>query len=238
MSIRAVVLVAALVMIGMVPDPSDAATQFTIWPAEFAYGTPTGTFAWNSTMFGFRFDQTMAPLVSLQTDVRYGSVANLSFGGGSLAGATGSTILADSMLRVGLRTGAFGLAAFGGYGGLLVNASGPSSSDNMALQSQGSRLGVEVVASASRAVLRGSYTMIPSMTARADFALPSLLVPAQQYSGSGSGNEYEVTLFLSPTPVTAIFAGYRGGTYQINWSGGGATSTTFNGFVAGVELHF
>ncbi len=238
MAMRITVLVAAFVMIGMVPDHSEAASQFTVWPAEFAYGTPTGTFAWNATMFGFRFDQPMAPLVSLQTDVRYGSVANLSFGGGGLAGATGNTFVADSMLRVGLRTGAFSLAAFGGYGGLLANASGPSASDTMALQTQGSRLGVEVVASASRAVLRGSYTLIPSMTARADFALPSLAVPPQQYSGSGSGNEYEITLLLSPTPVTAIFAGYRGGTYQINWSGGGTTSTTFNGFVAGVELHF
>lgn len=239
MGICVAVLVATLVMIGMVPAPSDAATQFTVWPAEFAYGTPSGTFTWNATMFGFRFDQPMGPLVSLQSSLRYGSIANLTWPVSSLSGSSGSTLVADTALRVGLRTGPVGVTGFGGYGGLLVNASGPAASDGIILQNLGSRLGVEVVAATSRGLeLRGTYTWIPSMTTRADISLQGPPVTAASHSGSGSGTEYEIALLFSPVPVTTIFAGYRGGTHQINWSGGGATSTTFNGFVAGVELHF
>jgi len=231
-------IVAAVIVVGIVPAYADAATQFTLWPAEFTYGTPSGTFTWNATMFGLRFDQPMGPLVSLQTSLRYGAIANLSFAGSSLSGSSGSTLVADSALRIGLRTGPVGVAAFGGYGGLLVNATGPAASDAVVLQSLSARLGVEVVAATSRGLeLRGSYTLLPSITTRADISLTAPPTAASD-SGSGSGSEYEITLLFSPVPVTTIFAGYRGGTHQISWSGGPATTTTFNGFVAGVELHF
>lgn len=231
-------IVVAVMVVGIVPVRAAAATQFTFWPADFTYGTPSGTFAWNATMFGFRFDQPMGPLVSLQTSLRYGSIANLNLSGSSLSGSSGSTLMADSALRIGLRTGPVGVAAFGGYGGLLVNARGPGASDAVVLQSLSARLGVEVVAATSRGLeLRGSYTLLPSITTRADISLTAPPIAASD-SGAGSGSEYEITLLFSPVPVTTIFAGYRGGTHQISWSGGPATTTTFTGFVAGVELHF
>src|SRR2546428_10716077 len=112
-----VMTILALVVIPA--EMADAAAQFTLWPAEFSYGTPSGTFAWNSTMFGFRFDEPLGPFVSLRSDLRYGAVANPSFTGGSMSGYSGSTWIADSVVRVGLRTGPIGLAAFGGVGGVV-----------------------------------------------------------------------------------------------------------------------
>ncbi|HEX4840604.1 MAG TPA: hypothetical protein VFV60_00390, partial [bacterium] len=58
-------------------------------------------------------------------------------------------------------------------------------------------------------------------------------------TGSGTGNEYEVALVLSPVPTTSIYAGYRSGTQQITWSGaGGNTTNTFSGWMVGVDLRF
>src|SRR3989475_4579798 len=94
-----------------------AAMQLTLWPAQFSYGTPSGDFAWNSTMFGFRFDEPLGPFVSLRTDLRYGAVANPSFTATSISGYSGSTWIADTTFRVGLRTGPVGFAAYGGAGG-------------------------------------------------------------------------------------------------------------------------
>lgn len=232
-------LVVVALVIGLGPaGMAEAATQFSVWPAEFSYGVPSGSFTWNSTMFGFTFTQTLGPFVSLQTNLQYGSIANLDFPGSSLSGYSGSTMVADSALRVGLRTGTFSVAAFGGYGGLLFNAAGPASG-NIVLQSLGTRLGVEAtVAMSGGLVLRGSYTLLPSLTARADIANPSPPPAPAQFTGSGTGSEYEIALVYSPLPVTTVFAGYRGGTQSIAWSGFGTASTTFNGFVAGVELHF
>src|SRR2546428_14155297 len=106
-----------LALVGIPVGHARAAMQLTLWPAQFSYGTPSGDFAWNSTMFGFRFDEPLGPFVSLRTDLRYGAVANPSFTGGNISGYSGSTWLADSVVRVGLRTGPIGLAAFGGDGG-------------------------------------------------------------------------------------------------------------------------
>ena len=214
-----------------------AAMQLTLWPAQFSYGTPSGDFAWNSTMFGFRFDEPLGPFVSLRTDLRYGAVANPSFTGGNISGYSGSTWLADSVVRVGLRTGPIGLAAFGGYGGLFFNANGPSASDRVVLRALASRLGLETtVATSSGLTLRGSYAWITSLNANADLSVPPLL-PAS-HVGTGSGSEYEIMLQYSPVPLTSVFGGYRGGSSQISWSGGGTTSSTFQGYLVGVELHF
>ncbi len=230
-------LVVVALVIGLGPaGMAEAATQFSIWPAEFSYGTPSGTFTWNSTMFGLRFSQALGPLVSFDTSLRYGSVSNLDFGGTGLSTYSGNTLVADSVLRVGLRAGTFGIAAFGGYGGMFFNATDPATSGSVVLQSLGSRLGVEAtLAMSPRLVLRGNYTLITSLTARADIAVPPT---AAQWGGTGTGSEYEIALLFSPVPVTTVFAGYRGGTQSIAWSGFGTASTTFNGFVAGVELHF
>lgn len=235
MRMLACVMLACALIVAIPSETAQAATQFSLWPAEFSYGTPSGTFTWNSTMFGLHFGQPLGPFVGFDTNLRYGSVSNLNFGG-SLSGYSGSTLVADSVLRVGLRAGTLGIAAFGGYGGIFFNASDPATSGSVVLQSLGSRLGVEAtLAMAPGLTLRGNYTVITSLTARADIAVPPT---AAQWNGSGTGSEYEIALLFSPVPVTTVFAGYRGGTQSISWSGDGTTPTTFNGWVAGVELHF
>src|SRR3989442_5076188 len=131
---RVLLCVIAILALVVIPaEMADAAMQFTLWPAGFSYGTPSGTFAWNSTMFGFRFDEPLGPFVSLRSDLRYGSLANPSFTATSISGYSGSTWIADSAFRVGLRTGPIGFAAYGGYGGLFFNATGPAPSDNRVL---------------------------------------------------------------------------------------------------------
>src|SRR3989442_3888467 len=115
---RVLLCVIAILALVVIPtEMADAAMQFTLWPAEFSYGTPSGTFAWNSTLFGFRFDEPLGPFVSLRSDLRYGAVANPSFTATSMSGYSGSTWIADTAFRVGLRTGPVGFAAYGGYGG-------------------------------------------------------------------------------------------------------------------------
>lgn len=238
---RSLICVAVTVMLIVVMPAgrAEAAAQFSLWPSTFSYGTPSGTFAWNSTVFGVRLGQPLGPFVSLQSTLRYGSIANLSFAGSSLSGYTGSTLVADSALQFGLGAGPLSLAAYAGYGALVLNATGPTASDRVVLLSQGTRVGVEATLTTSRGlVLRGNYTVIPSLTASTNISLSAPPTAAQQ-NGNGSGNEYEITLLFSPVPVTTLFAGYRGGTHQITWSGGGGnTSTTFNGWIVGVELGF
>src|SRR2546422_1042849 len=134
-----VMTILALVVIPA--EMADAAAQFTLWPAEFSYGTPLGTFAWNSTLFGFRFDEPLGPFESLRSDLRNGAVANPSFTATTMSGYTGSTWIADTAFRVGLRTGPVGFAAYGGYGGLFVNAPGPPPSGNVLLRNPSRPLG-------------------------------------------------------------------------------------------------
>ena len=237
---RAFFCVISILSLVVIPvDDARAAMQFTLWPAQFSYGTPSGTFAWNSTMFGFRFDEPLGPFVSLRSDLRYGSLANPSFTATSMSGYSGSTWIADSAFRVGLRTGPIGFAAYGGYGGLFFNATGPAPSDNVVLRNLSSRLGVEATVATSRGLtLRGSYTWITSLNANADISMSGPPAVAASWSGTGGGSEYEITLQYSPVPVTTVFAGYRGGSSQISWSGAGTTNSTFQGYLVGVELHF
>ena len=237
---RAFFCVISILSLVVIPvDDARAAMQFTLWPAQFSYGTPSGTFAWNSTMFGFRFDEPLGPFVSLRSDLRYGSLANPSFTATSISGYSGSTWIADSAFRVGLRTGPIGFAAYGGYGGLFFNANGPAPSDNVVLRNLSSRLGVEATVATSRGLtLRGSYTWITSLNANADISMSGPPAVPASWSGTGGGSEYEITLQYSPVPVTTVFAGYRGGSSQISWSGAGTTNSTFQGYLVGVELHF
>ena len=84
---RVLLCVIAILALVVIPtEMADAAMQFTLWPAGFSYGTPSGTFAWNSTLFGFRFDEPLGPFVSLRSDLRYGAVANPSFTATSMSG--------------------------------------------------------------------------------------------------------------------------------------------------------
>src|SRR3989442_2570642 len=132
---RVLLCVIAILALVVIPaEMADAAMQFTLWPAGFSYGTPSGTFAWNSTMFGFRFDEPLGPFVSLRSDLRYGAVANPSFTATSMSGYSGSTWIADSAFRVGLRTGPIGFAAYGGYGGRLFHATRPAPPDPVLLR--------------------------------------------------------------------------------------------------------
>jgi hypothetical protein len=45
-------------------------------------------------------------------------------------------------------------------------------------------------------------------------------------------------LVVSPVPMTSVYAGYRSGTQQITWSGGGNTTNTWSGWLVGVDLRF
>src|SRR2546422_11754207 len=139
---RAFFCVISILSLVVIPvDDARAAMQFTLWAAQFSYGTPSGTFAWNSTLFGFRFDEPLGPFVSLRSDLRYGAVANPSFTAGSMSGYSGSTWIADTAFRVGLRTGPVGFAAYGGSGGCLLSAPGPPPSGNVLLRNPSRPLG-------------------------------------------------------------------------------------------------
>src|SRR5439155_21127067 len=110
-------VIAVLVLMAVPAQKAGAAAQFTLWPAQFAYGTPPGDFAWNSTMFGLRIDEPLGAFVSLKSNLRYGSAANTTFAGSRLAGYNGNTWLAGSAVGVGLRRVRVGCRAFGGYAG-------------------------------------------------------------------------------------------------------------------------
>src|SRR2546422_8622957 len=100
-------------------------------------------------MFGLRIDEPLGPFVSLQSNLRYGSAANLTFAGSGLSGYNGNTWLADSAVRVGLRTGPVGFAAFGGYGGPFFDSERPSAPGNVVLRNLPSPPGGGATAAAS-----------------------------------------------------------------------------------------
>ncbi|HEX4841646.1 MAG TPA: hypothetical protein VFV60_05725, partial [bacterium] len=213
-----VVILGLLLAILGLARPVAAAAQFTIWPANYTYGTPSGQFTWTATTYAVAFEQSLAPFTSLRTNLAYGPTSNVTFSpSGALSGYSGGVLLADAALRVGLQTGPVGLAAYGGYGGLFFNATGPTAADRVVLQSAGTRLGVEAnVAAAPGVTLRGSYTITSGLTTNANFSVsqPPPGVTGN-FTGSGTGNEYEVALVLSPVPTTSVYAGYRSGTQQI-----------------------
>jgi hypothetical protein len=233
-----VILGLSLPLLGLA-SPAVAAAQFTIWPANYTYGTPPGQFAWSATTYAIGFEQSLAPFTSLRTNLAYGPTNTVNFNGSALSGYSGGVLLADAALRVGLQTGPLGLTAFGGYGGLFFNATGSTASDRVVLQSAGTRIGVEAnVAPAPGVSLRGSYTMTTGLTTNANISISNPVVTGT-FTGSGTGNEYEVALVLSPVPMTSMYAGYRSGTQQVTWSGGGGNTTnTFSGWMVGVDLRF
>lgn len=103
------------------------------------------------------------------------------------------------------------------------------------LSTLGFRLGAEATVSLSRSVaLRANYTTITSQNSEANTSIP---VPAQD-TGTGTGQEYEIVLLFTPVASTGAFIGYRSGNYQTTWSGFGTTTSTFDGWFAGVQLSF
>jgi hypothetical protein len=235
-----VILGLSLAILGLA-RPVAAAAQFTIWPANYSYGTPppAGQFTWSATTYAITFEQSLAPFTSLRTNLAYGPTNTVNLNGSALSGFSGGVLLADAALRVGMQTGPVGLTAYGGYGGLFFNATGSTASDRVVLQSSGTRIGVEANMSPAPGVsFRGSYTVTTGLTTNANISITSPLVTGA-FSGSGTGNEYELALVLSPVPMTSMYAGYRSGTQQITWSGGGGNTTnTWSGWMVGVDLRF
>lgn len=222
----------------LVPVGAHAAAQIVVWPAQFSYGTPSGTFAWNSTAFGLRLDQSIAPFVAIGTTFFYGPVSNLSFAGSSLSGYSGQTLAGDLSLRLGMSAGPLGLTGYAGYGGFGLNATGPAANDRIVLTTLGFRVGAEAKVPLTRGLdLRGSWTALTGLNSQAAVSLSSPPTAAQS-SGTGSGSEYQLAVLFSPVPLTTIFAGYRAGASQTAWSGSGTTSTTYNGIFAGFEIRF
>ena len=229
-------LMASLIALAL-GTPARAAL-FSIWPANFTYGTPSGGFTWNSLIFGARFDEPLGGAVFLRASLLPGIITNLSFSGSPLSGYSGLTGFVESSYRVGFGTGQVSVSAYGGVGGMLLYAYGPATGDNVFLGNIGGRLGVEAIVSASPGIaLRGSYTIMPSLTSTAAIFMSSPSVSAV-WRGAGTGSEGEVALTYTPAPETTWFAGYRSGIAQISWSGAGTTTSMFNGWVVGLESHF
>ncbi|MGH2436735.1 MAG: hypothetical protein ACRDFA_07060 [bacterium] len=237
MRIRTIMVVLTLGSILMLPAAAHADTQLYIWPSTYSYATPSGTFAWNTTALGLKFDQGFGPL-GFRTMLFYGPVSNFSFAGSGLSGYGGQVVGGEGGLRFGLGLGPVGVGAFAGYGGFVMNARGPSAPDAVLLSSLGLRLGVDARAALAPGVtLRGNWTRLSGLNSRADISLSSPLVGAQ-HTGVGNGSEYTIGVTISPLPLVSVFADYRSASLQTNWSGGGSTTTSYSGYFLGVGLRF
>jgi hypothetical protein len=130
------------------------------------------------------------------------------------------------------------LGAFGGYQAFGLTANGSTPSDRILLQTSGFRTGADIRVNLPNGLaLRGGVTILPSLNSSENMSLSSPPTVAQ-FSGTGSGTEYEVGLGYS-LRYFSLFAGYRSGNYQTNWSGGGGSSpTTFSGYVFSLESRF
>ena len=232
----AVMLTVALVVLPF-QSRAQAATEFVIWPAQFSYGTPSGAFTWNSTVFGLRYGSALVPHFGFGADLYYGTVSNLALGGSTLNGFTGNTLAGDASLRLETSVGLMDLAAYGGYEALALNGNGSTAADRVILQTSGVRTGAEVRLHLPHGfALRGGLTVLPSLNSSENLSLSSPPTAAQ-FNGTGNGTEYEVDLTYS-LPNFSVFVGYRSGTYQTSWSGDGSSSTTFSGYTFGLESRF
>lgn len=234
--VLALALAVALVALPL-QSPAQAATEFVVWPAYYSYGSPSGAFTWNSTVFGLRFSNVIAPHFGFGGNLYYGSVSNLALGGGGLNGFSGNTLAGDVSLRLGGSVGLMDLTAFGGYQALALNAFGSTAADRILLTTSGIRTGAEAkLRFPNGFALRGSVAILPTLNSSETLSLSSPPTSAQN-NGTGNGTEYEVDLSYSLLYFSA-FIGYRSGNYQTNWSGDGSTSTTFSGYVFGLETRF
>ena len=233
----ALLLAVALVALPL-QGQAQAATEFVAYPAQFSYGTPSGIFGWNSTVYGLRFTSTIAPHLGFGTDIYYGTVPSLALGGSTLNGFSGQTIAGDFSLRFGTSVRQVDLAVYGGYEAFAMNANGSTAADRILLFTAGPRVAGEVKLHLPHGfALEGSVAYLPSLNSSENLSLSSPPTTAQ-FNGTGNGTEYEVSLSYSFIPDLSILAGYRGGTYQTTWSGAGSTTTTFSGWVFGLESTF
>lgn len=233
----AVMLMVALVVLPFQSE-AQAATEFVIWPAQFSYGTPSGAFTWNSTLFGLRFGSALVPHLGFGADVYYGSISNLALGGGPLNGFNGNTLAGDASLRLETSVGLMDLAAYGGYEAFALNGYGSSPADRVILQTSGFRTGADVRLHLPNGfALRGGLTILPSLNSSENLFVSTPPPPPAQFNGTGNGTEYEIDLAYS-LPNFSVFVGYRSGTYQTNWSGDGSSSTNFSGYTFGLESRF
>ncbi len=232
----ALMLAVALVALPL-QSPARAATEFVVWPASYSYGSPNGAFTWNSTIFGLRFNNVLAPHFGFGGNLYYGNVSNLALAGTGLNGFSGNTLAGDVSLRLGASVGLMDLTAFGGYQALALNAFGSTAADRILLTTSGIRTGAEARLNFPNGfALRGIVTILPALNSSETLSLSSPPTAAQN-NGTGNGTEYEVDLSYSFLFFSA-FVGYRSGNYQTNWSGDGSTPTTFNGYVFGLESRF
>src|SRR3989441_9271625 len=137
-----VILGLSLAILGLA-RPVAAAAQFTIWPANYSYGTPppAGQFTWSATTYAIAFEQSLAPFTSLRTNLAYGPTNTVNLNGSALSGFSGGVLLADAALRMGMQTGPLGLTAYGGDGGMFCYATGSPGLDPGVLPSPGTRTG-------------------------------------------------------------------------------------------------
>jgi hypothetical protein len=232
-------VIAAVTLVALpLQSQAQAATDFAVWPAQFSYGTPSGPLTWDSTVYGLRFDSNILPHFGYGTDLYFGSVSNLALGGSGLSGFGGQTVAGDLTLRLGGSLGSLDLTAYGGYEALALNATGPTAADRILLLTSGPSLGAEAKLHLFRGLaLRGGITYLPSLNSSANLSFSSPPSTAQ-FSGTGNGTEYEVDLSYSVIPAVSVFAGYRAGNYQTSWSGSGSTTTSFSGWLFGLESRF
>lgn len=231
-------LLLALTLVAARQEQAHAGVGVTIWPSQFSYGTPSGTLTWNTTAFGLRFSAPMGPFLGIGADVYYGTPTNIRFNGSSLSGYTGQTVGGELALRFGTGLGPVGLTGFAGYGGLTLNASGPTSPERVVAYSTGFRLGGEARVTIRNGLsLKGRFGAVTGLNSNANLSIASPPL-AVTHSGTGSGTEYEIGLSYSPIGVVGVFIGYRAGNHSTRWSTGESTTTSFSGFFLGAEGGF
>lgn len=237
MNIRMTIAVLSLAAVISFPAASSAETRFFIWPNQYSYGTPSGTFTWHTTSLGVNFGQGFGP-VGFGTMLYYGPLANLTFAGSGLSGYSGQVVGGEVGLRFGLGAGPLGIGASAGYGGFVMNARGPSAPDAVLLSSLGLRFGIGAQAAiAPGLTLHGNWATLSGLSNRAEFSLSAPPI-AVQHNGSGSGSEYNIGVTFSPLPLMSVYADYRSASIHNSWSGGGTSTTSYSGYVLGVNFRF
>lgn len=232
-----VTVVLVLTIALAVPSAARGATQFFLSPSQVTFATPSGAFTWNATSIGARFGPQLGP-VEFGTMLSYAPVGGLSFAGSPLSGYSGQMLAGEIGPRFGLGFGPIGVGASLGYGGFVMSGRGPAASDGVLFSSLGFRLGLDArVTIAPTLSLRTGWTALSGLSTRADISLSSPGLAAQ-HAGSGSGSEFTIGLAFTPLPLVAAYAEYRSGSFFTNWSGAGPTSSSYRGYVLGVQMRF
>ncbi|HEU5299381.1 MAG TPA: hypothetical protein VFW08_07795 [bacterium] len=233
-----VITLLLLVTMLAIPPVTRAGTQVFLAPSQFTFATPSGTFNWSATSIGGRFGPSLGPL-EFGTMLSYAPVNSLSFMGSPLSGYSGQMFAGEIGPRFALGFGPIGVGASAGYGGFVLNARGPAASDAVLLSSLGFRLGVDArLTVAPTLSVRAGWTALTGLSTRADFSVSAPVAVVAQHAGSGSGSEFSIGVSFAPLPLVAAYAEYRSGTFFTGWSGGGSTSSSYSGYVLGVQVRF